>query len=188
MEAVAAGDDVAAQLVVGALVAEADAGPLALEVVQRHVLDLEAQLAAVAQPRGDEVLDHLLLAVDRDRPPAGELGEVDAVPAPVEAQLEAVVDEALAVQALAHAGLVEQVDRALLEHAGAHARLDVRRGSAPRGRPTRCPRRCEQVGQQQPGRAGADDPDLGVHHPPASPSASTRWATANAVLAAGTPA
>ena len=50
------------------------------------------------------------------------------------------------------------------------------------------PLRCEQVGQQQPGRTGPHDPDLGVHHPSASASASTRWATAKAVLAAGTPA
>ena len=140
-----------------------------------------------SQARGDEVLDHLLLAVDGDRPPAGELGEVDAVPAPVEAQLEAVVDEALAVQALGDAGGVEQVDRRLLEHAGAHARLDVvaRRASSTTDS---MPCRCEQVGQQQPGRAGPHDPDLGVHHPSASASASTRWATAKAVLAAGTPA
>ena len=46
----------------------------------------------------------------------------------------------------------------------------------------------EQVGQQQPGRTGAHDPDLGLHHPSASVSAITRWATAKAVLAAGTPA
>ena len=46
----------------------------------------------------------------------------------------------------------------------------------------------EQVRQQQPGRAGADDPDLGLHHPSVSVSAITRWATAKAVLAAGTPA
>ena len=187
MEAVAAGDDVAAQLVVGSLVAEADARPLALEVVQRDVVDLEAQLAAGLQPRGDEVLDHLLLAVDGDRPPAGELGEVDAVPAPVEAQLEAVVDEALAVQALGDAGRVEQVDGRLLEHAGAHARLDVLARARLEDDRLDAPQ-VQQVGQQQPGRTGPHDPDLGVHHPSASASASTRWATAKAVLAAGTPA
>ena len=109
------------------------------------------------------------------------------MPAPVEAQLEAVVDEALAVQALGDAGLVEQVDGRLLEHAGAHARLDVlARARLEHDRLDAL--QVQQVGQQQPGRAGPHDPDLGVHHPPASASASTRWATANAVLAAGTPA
>ena len=75
----------------------------------------------------------------------------------------------------------------LLEHAGAHALLDVlARARLEDDRLDAL--QVEQVGQQQPGRAGADDPDLGVHHPSASASASTRWATAKAVLAAGTPA
>ena len=97
---------------VGALVAEADARAARSRGRAATTSSTSKRsVAAGVQARGDEVLDHLLLAVDRDRPPAGELGEVDAVPAPVEAQLEAVVDEALAVQALGDAGLVEQVDR-----------------------------------------------------------------------------
>ena len=46
----------------------------------------------------------------------------------------------------------------------------------------------QQVREHQPGRAGADDPDLGLHHPSESVSAMTRWAIAKAALAAGTPA
>ena len=40
--------DVAAQLLLGAVVAEADGRAVAVEVVQRHVGDLEAHVAAVA--------------------------------------------------------------------------------------------------------------------------------------------
>ena len=109
------------------------------------------------------------------------------MPAPVEAQLEAVMDEALAVQALGQAGLVEQVDGSLLEHPRAHARLDVLAAAGLEHHRLDA-LAIEQVGQQQPGRTGADDPDLGLHHPSASVSAMTRWATAKAVLAAGTPA
>ena len=75
----------------------------------------------------------------------------------------------------------------LLEHPGAHARLHVvARARLEHDRLDALP--VEQVGQQQPGRTGPHDPDLCVHHPSASASASTRWATAKAVLAAGTPA
>ena len=72
--------------------------------VESHVGHLEAQVPAVAQARGDEVLDHLLLPVDGDRSPARELAEVDAMAPSIEAQLEAVVHQPFAVQALADAG------------------------------------------------------------------------------------
>ena len=65
------------------------------------------------------------------------------------------------------------------------------------GRRLRARERCLDVEQRlQPGfvahrRAGApagEDPVEEPHQPPASASASTRWATAKALLAAGTPA
>ena len=60
---------------------------------------------------------------------ARELAQRDAVALAVELQLDAVVDDALALQPLADARLDEQIDRALLEHAGADPVLDVARGS-----------------------------------------------------------
>ena len=53
-------------------------------------------VAASREPRADQILDDLLLAVDGDRAPAGQLGQVDAVTAASEAQLDAVMDQALA--------------------------------------------------------------------------------------------
>ena len=104
VEAVAAGDDVAAQLLLGAVVAEADAGRVGVDARDGDVLDLEEQRAAGVQAGVDQVLDDLLLPVDGDRRAAGELGQGDAVADAVEAQLEALVHEPLALEPLAQPG------------------------------------------------------------------------------------
>src|SRR5215212_345673 len=161
VRSVASGDDPAAQLLVGAVVAKADEGGVGVDGVDAHVLDLEEQRTACVQARLDEVLDHLLLPVDRDRPPAGQLGERDAVAAALEAQLEALVDEPLAVQALADAGLGEDVDRALLEDAGTDALLDVGAAAGLEQDGLNALAR-EQVAEEQAGRPGADDADVGL--------------------------
>src|SRR6185436_9758829 len=86
---------------------------------------LEQDLPAGAQARRDQVLDHFLLAVDGDASSAGEVTQRDAVAPSLEAQLDAVVDHALAEESLTDAAAGEQVDRAMLQHSGAHAVLDV---------------------------------------------------------------
>ena len=59
-------------------------------------------------------------------------------------------------------GLHEQVDGALLEHAGAHALLDVVAAAGlEHHRLDALP--VQEVREQEPGRAGADDPDLRAH-------------------------
>ena len=68
--------------------------------IDAHIGDLEVQRQPGGQPRVDQVLDHLLLAVDRDRPPAGEIGQRDPVALAVEAQLDAVMHQPLAVHPL----------------------------------------------------------------------------------------
>ena len=129
--------------------------------MQAHVLDLEEQLGALVQPRRDQVLHDLLLPVDRDPAPVGELAERDPVALAVEAQLDPVVHEALALEALAHAHLLEQVHRSLLEHAGAHALLDVL--AVARLEHHRVdPGPVQQLAEHEPGGAGPDDPDLGA--------------------------
>jgi len=82
--------------------------------------------------------------------------------APAEAQFDAVVDQALALQPLAHAGLHEQIHRALLEDAGAHAMLDV--VAAPRFDDHRLDALpVQQVGKQQSRGTRTDDADLRTH-------------------------
>ena len=63
METVAAGDRIAVQFEALSRVAEMDARALALEVVDADVLDTESQRQAAEQPRRDQVLDDLGLAV-----------------------------------------------------------------------------------------------------------------------------
>ena len=89
------------------------------------------------------------------------------------------------LQPLADAGLDEQVGGSLLEHAGADAVLDVL-AAAVLEHDRLDPLALEQPRERQPGRAGADDPDLRPQSLDRS-SSSTRCAIANAPFAAGTP-
>src|SRR6185436_2393403 len=80
----------------------------------------------------------------------------------VEAQLDAVVDEALAVEPVGEPGVVEELDGALLEDARADAVLDVL--AAARLEHDRVDSlEVEEVRKQQPGRLGPDDSDLCPH-------------------------
>ena len=66
MEAVAAADEVAGELDVPPAVAIADFRRAAGEIVHAHIACLEQNLAAVGEPPLDQILHHLLLAVDGD--------------------------------------------------------------------------------------------------------------------------
>src|SRR6185437_15920412 len=89
------------------------------------VTRLELERRSRCDPRGDEILHDFLLAIDRDRAPARERGEVDAMALARETQLDPVVHEPFALQPLANAAFHEEVHRALLEDSGAHAMLHV---------------------------------------------------------------
>jgi hypothetical protein len=155
--------------------------------VNGDVGHLEEQREISVEPRCDQVLDDLGLAVDRDRAAAGELAQWDAMTLAVELELDAVVDDSLPPQALADTGIDEQVGRSLLEHAGADTMLDV--VSAAVLQHDRLDAfAVKKVREHQPGGAGADDRHLRAHQAAGgSVSSSTRWATANAPFAAGTP-
>ena len=152
MEAVAAGDDAAAQLVALAVGDVADDGAVAVEVVDRHVGRLEHDRVAGGEAGGDEVLDDLLLPVDGDRV-ADELVEVEAVAAALEGELDAAVGEALAVESVGDAELAQQGDARVLEHAGADPVLDVVAVVRARARRCRCRgRRAGGRGRARPDR------------------------------------
>ena len=70
------------------------------EILRLDVRHLEDDLTAAREPRRDQIFDHLLLAVDRDRPAAGQLGEVDAVELAYELGVDAAVDLPLLLQAM----------------------------------------------------------------------------------------
>ncbi len=104
-----------------------------------------------------------------------------------ELELDPVVDEPLALQSLARARLHEEVDDRLLDDPCADARLDVL--AAPVFEDHRVDAlELEEVAEREPGWTGADDAHLRARaaHPLRS-SSRTRWAIANAPLAAGTP-
>ena len=75
---------------------------------------------------------------------------------------EAAVGQAFAMHAVAGAGLVQQVDRHLFQHPCADTRLDVMAGVTLQHDAVD-PGDMQQLGQQQAGRASADDCDLGAH-------------------------
>ena len=91
--------------------------------------------------------------------PAGQIGEIDPVPPPLEADVEAVMPQTGPSEPCTDAHRVQQVHCALLENAGPHsidhvvtaAVLDDDRIDAIE---------VKEMTQQQPGRTGANDSDL----------------------------
>ena len=170
MEAVAAGDDVAHELLVPAFVAEADRRRRGVEVVERHALDLVPQVTLRGHARRDQILDHLALPVDHDRASAGELVQIDAMATPAESDLDAVVHEPFGVDPLAETYRAQKVDDALFENAGTNARDHVLlRAVLEHDRLD--PLAVEKMREEQPGRPCADDPHLRPRRHRASPAA-----------------
>jgi hypothetical protein len=188
VEAVAAGDEVALELVRRAVVPERDPRPLRLDPVERDAVDLEQERRARGEARLDQVLDDLRLAVDDDRLAVRQVAERDAVPLAVELELDPVVDDPLALQAIADARGDEEIGGALLEDARTDPRLDVLAASVLENDALDA-LALEEPREGQPGGAGPDDADLRAQpvRQPAPSSSSTRRAIANAEFAAGTP-
>ena len=94
---------------------------------------LDAGLTSVAsnsgpcrETRGNQVLDHLDYPVDHDRAESRRLRGVEPATLAVELQVDAVVDQSFAVEALREAVLPEEVDNAPAgEAAGAQQALDI---------------------------------------------------------------
>jgi hypothetical protein len=127
VKAVAPGDHVARQLVRDArLVGVGQRRPVVGDAGHGHAGGGELDRSPVRQPPRDQVLDDLGLGVDRHRPPAGQLAEVEVVPLPRELQVDPVVLDPLGVQPLADPGRAEQLDGAGLEHPGPLPGLAVR--------------------------------------------------------------
>ncbi len=125
------------------------------------VLYLEMQGPAGLEPRLDEIVHDLVLAVDGDRAAAGERRHVDAMACPVEGEVDAVVPHPLARQPPADAGLAHQVYRPLLEHARAHALDDVLTAAIFEDDGVDA-FEMQQLSEHQTGRARADDAYLGA--------------------------
>jgi hypothetical protein len=119
MEAIAAADKIAHDLVRLAVVLEANTRRLTVQTVDAGVTRFEQNLSAGMQALVDEISHYLVLRVDRDGAAASEFVHVDAVALLVKAKLYTVMNQPFAAQALAHPRRVEQIYCALFEHAGA---------------------------------------------------------------------
>jgi len=110
------------------------------------------------------------------------------VPLAVELEPDPVVDDPLALQALADPRGDEEIGGALLEDARADPRLDVLAAPVLENDALDA-LALEEPRERQAGGAGPDDADLRAQRArqPAPSSSSTRRATANAEFAAGTP-
>ena len=161
MEAIAGADKITDDLMRLSAVLEADARRLALEIVDADLTRLENNLPAVMQTRLNEILHHLVLRVNGDRAPSGQLVHVDAVTHPIKTQLDAVMDQPLAAHALSHSRRVQQIHRALFEHTGADALLNIL-ASLRLDYDGLDALNVEQMREQQPGRSRADDADFRV--------------------------
>ena len=114
VKAVAAGDEVAGDLVGDAVLHIGDARMVGVEIMRRDV----GGLVDRGQPRRlagvHQVERHLGLAVDHHALAGGGM-HVDAVPRTAEGELHAVVHQALAAGALAGANLAQQRHRSLFQ-------------------------------------------------------------------------
>src|SRR5205823_6464019 len=93
--AVAAGDEVAAELMDGIALREANARLGRIEIQRRDVAHVEQHASTGGDARMDQILDELVLRVQHDSPAIGQLGERDPMTAAGEAQLDAAMNRAL---------------------------------------------------------------------------------------------
>src|SRR5262245_10046284 len=161
VKTVAAADEVAAELFLLAVVPEANFRRAAAEIVHAHVARLEQNLSAIGKPPRDQVLHHLLLAVD-GHALADELAEIDVVQRAAEGKIDPVVEHAFALHARADAGFDQEVARPLLDQAGADAALDIVAAAVFQDDAVHA-LEVEKMRQHQPGGPGADDTDLRAH-------------------------
>ena len=159
VKAVAPGDEIAADLVRHGVQLKTHARLRRRDLVHRHVLDVEIEGPARRPARRDQILHHFVLAVDGDRPTAGEFREVDPMPCAGEGDIQPLVAQAFAIQPIADARVAQEIDRALLEHPGAHALDDVILAAILEDDRIDAGE-VQQVAQQQARGAGADDCDL----------------------------
>ncbi len=141
---------------------EANLWLVRVEVPQAHDRCLEEDLPSGAEACRVEVLDDLLLAVHHDVPPTRQVVEVDAVSAPAEAELDAVVDRPLPVHPLPKARLPQELRRAVLQDAGADRRFDLFAASK-LDHDRFDPLQVQEVREQQPRRSATEYPYLCAH-------------------------
>src|SRR3954447_4274463 len=161
VEAVAAADEIAFDLLRLTVMTEPDFGIAAAEVVNAGVRDLEENLAAVGQTLSDQVGDDLLLIVD-EHPLADQLMKIDVAGFAPERNIDAVVHHRLALQPRADAGVDQHLRHPVLHQPGAHPRLAIGAASI-LDHDAGNAGEMQQMRQHQPRRSRSHDADLGPH-------------------------
>ena len=138
--------------------AELERRPLTLFVAERDIVRLKQQRKTGSEPRLDQVLGDLGLAIDRDVG-ADQVAKVDPLTAPVTVDFGAVMDEAFAMQAVCDARLLQHPHRAVFEDAGPDAVLHIT-PRTPFDDDGFDPAPAEQLAEQKSRRSAADDCDL----------------------------
>ena len=162
MIAVAAGDEIAMQLLLLPVRPKGHARRGTVEIVKRDVLGLVDRGAVERMAGRDQVARHFGLAVDGDRLAAAELFQIEAMKRAAEGKREAVMNQALLIQPLADAGLVQEIDHALFEHAGTDARQHIV-GAAPFEDDVVDAGARQELPEQQSRGPRTDDGDLRPH-------------------------
>src|SRR4029077_17946575 len=161
METVAAGNEIAGQLGFLSFMQEKNPGPRRVKIVDADFFGFKEKRAAESEPCIHEVFDDFALGIDRDGA-AGQVREIDAMGAPAEAQINAVMHEPFALHSLAHAHFSEQVGGVLFEEAGADALLTILAAVQFEHNGSNSPL-MQQMAEHKARRAGADDANLGAH-------------------------
>ena len=68
MKAIAPGDEITSQFVAGAIFPIPEARRIVLQTIETYGFRFEQNLASRRKPRCDQVFDHLLLGINRNRP------------------------------------------------------------------------------------------------------------------------
>src|SRR5262245_42913940 len=158
MKAVAAGNEIAFEFAILTVMPIGDARALAGEVVQRDIVGFVDAARPGLGASLHQVAGDLGLAIDGDRF-AGERLEIDAMAHPFDADLRSVVNQSIAVQAVADAGLLQELHRSLLDQTGANPFQHVVR-RMPFENDIVDAMAVQKLPEQQARRAGADDRDL----------------------------
>src|SRR5262249_42145872 len=151
-------DEIAGELDIPPLVPEANFWCAAGKIVDAHVARLEQYCSAVGEALFNQILYHLLLAVN-GHALADEIAEIDVMQGAAEREIDAVVEHAFALHAIADAGFDKEITRPLLDQPGADAALDVAAAAILQDHALH-PRAVEQMREHQPGGPGAHNTDL----------------------------
>jgi hypothetical protein len=110
----------------------------------------------------EQILHHLLLAIDRDGAAAGQASQVDTEQVSIQSEVDAAMDQTFPIQPTGKAELAHQIDGDLLQHASTDAPLHIGPVAAlyNDGGDSFA---LQQVGKKHARRAGADDRDLCPH-------------------------